>query len=241
MICHNRMLLCSLSGVACTTPDTSKSQPTVYCFAQLKQGTCLIRLKHCLDDFCPEEIRTGRKADTGPFGERGCPLCSFLIMYYLFVLALNCGDCYNAYDIVCRASSGQIVDRSCDTLGNRAVCFCLCQSLNQLVADVACIQGSGKSVRLHDLPLSLPGALDAHLHSERSPRQAAARHPASRSGFCSLAIFVASTTFVYQMHALRFPLWSGKGIATFGSAPTRDSKDSAEDAAIAASSSGFGS
>ena len=44
MICHNRMLLCSLSGVACTTPDTSKSQPTAYCFAQLKQGTCLIRL-----------------------------------------------------------------------------------------------------------------------------------------------------------------------------------------------------
>ena len=45
MICHNRMLLRSLSGVACTTPDTSKSQPTAYCFAQLKQGTCLIRLK----------------------------------------------------------------------------------------------------------------------------------------------------------------------------------------------------
>ena len=44
MICHNRMLLRSLSGVACTTPDTSKSQPTAYCFAQLKQGTCLIRL-----------------------------------------------------------------------------------------------------------------------------------------------------------------------------------------------------
>ena len=39
------MLLRSLSGVACTTPDTSKSQPTAYCFAQLKQGTCLIRLK----------------------------------------------------------------------------------------------------------------------------------------------------------------------------------------------------
>ena len=31
--------------MACTTPDTSKSQPTAYCFAQLKQGTCLIRLK----------------------------------------------------------------------------------------------------------------------------------------------------------------------------------------------------
>ena len=44
MICHNRMLLRSLSGVACTTPDTSKSQPTAYCSAQLKQGTCLIRL-----------------------------------------------------------------------------------------------------------------------------------------------------------------------------------------------------
>ena len=90
--------------------------------------------------FCPVEIRTGRKADTGPFGERGCPLCSFLIMYDLFVLALNCSDRYNAYDIVCGASTGQIVDRSCDTLGNRAVCFCLCQSLNELVTDVACIQ-----------------------------------------------------------------------------------------------------
>ena len=44
LLAHNRMLLRSLSGVACTTPDTSKSQPTAYCFAQLKQGTCLIRL-----------------------------------------------------------------------------------------------------------------------------------------------------------------------------------------------------
>ena len=46
LLAHNRMLLRSLSGVACTTPDTSKSQPTAYCFAQLKQGTCLIRLKN---------------------------------------------------------------------------------------------------------------------------------------------------------------------------------------------------
>ena len=40
-------LLRSLSGVACTTPDTSKSPPTAYCSAQLKQwvGTCLTRLK----------------------------------------------------------------------------------------------------------------------------------------------------------------------------------------------------
>ena len=45
LLAHNRMLLRSLSGVACTTPDTSKSQPTAYCFTQLKQGTCLIRLK----------------------------------------------------------------------------------------------------------------------------------------------------------------------------------------------------
>ena len=44
LLAHNRMLLRSLSGVACTTPDTSKSQPTAYCSAQLKQGTCLIRL-----------------------------------------------------------------------------------------------------------------------------------------------------------------------------------------------------
>ena len=35
-----------ITGVACTTPDTSKSQPTAYCFAQLKQGPCLIRLKN---------------------------------------------------------------------------------------------------------------------------------------------------------------------------------------------------
>ena len=45
LLAHNRMLLRSLSGVACTTPDTSKSQPAAYCFTQLKQGTCLIRLK----------------------------------------------------------------------------------------------------------------------------------------------------------------------------------------------------
>ena len=38
-------LLRSLSGVACTTPDTSKSPPTAYCFSQWKQGTYLIRLK----------------------------------------------------------------------------------------------------------------------------------------------------------------------------------------------------
>ena len=29
MICHNRILLCSLSGVACTTPDTSKKRDTL--------------------------------------------------------------------------------------------------------------------------------------------------------------------------------------------------------------------
>ena len=56
MICHNRMLLRSLSGVACTTPDTSKSQPTAYCFEQLKQATCLIRLK-CI--FMHEHNQTG--------------------------------------------------------------------------------------------------------------------------------------------------------------------------------------
>ena len=39
LLAHNRMLHYSLSGVACTTPDTSKSP--AYCFAQLKQGTCL--------------------------------------------------------------------------------------------------------------------------------------------------------------------------------------------------------
>ena len=56
LLAHNRMLLRSLSGVACTTPDTSKPQPTAYCFEQLKQATCLIRLK-CI--FMHEHNQTG--------------------------------------------------------------------------------------------------------------------------------------------------------------------------------------
>ena len=56
LLAHNRMLLRSLSGVACTTPDTSKSQPTAYCFEQLKQATCLIQLK-CI--FMHEHNQTG--------------------------------------------------------------------------------------------------------------------------------------------------------------------------------------
>ena len=44
MICHNRIAASQLIGVARTTSDTSKSQPTAYCFAQLKQETFLIQL-----------------------------------------------------------------------------------------------------------------------------------------------------------------------------------------------------
>ena len=61
LLAHNRMLLRSLSGVACTTPNTSNSQPTAYCFAQPQQGTCLIRLKTAsfrfLFFFLPFDVR----------------------------------------------------------------------------------------------------------------------------------------------------------------------------------------
>ena len=76
MICHNRMLLRSLSGVAYTTPDTSKSQPTAYCFAQLKQGTCLIRLKTAALWFCQKPAA---------FSSEYCILAAcFLIGLYLY-------------------------------------------------------------------------------------------------------------------------------------------------------------
>ena len=47
----------SLSGEACTPPDTSKSPPTAYCSSQLKQVTYLIRLKKEENKL---EIRHGR-------------------------------------------------------------------------------------------------------------------------------------------------------------------------------------
>ena len=58
----------------------------------------------------------------------------------LLSLALYSGDGNNAYDILSGASTGQIVDRFCDTLGNRAISLCLCQSLGQFVTDVSSIQ-----------------------------------------------------------------------------------------------------
>ena len=62
----------------------------------------------------------------------------------------------------------------------------------------------------------------------------------SSSGYCSFAILVASTTFVTRScFALPFVEWDS--IATFAFFPVSCSKDSAEDAAIAANSSGFGS
>ena len=198
----------------------------------------MIRLKYCLDDFCPEEIRTGRKADTGPIGEHGCPLCSFLIMYYLFVLALNCSDCYNAYDIVCGASTGQIVDRSCDTLGNRAVCFCLCQSLNELVTDVACIQVRENQ----DICMTCHfAARSLCLTYTRNDRRVKLHLTIQLKVRILLSCNLRSLyDFVYQcMLCASLVEWERN--ATFGSAPTRERKDSAEDAAIAASSSGFGS
>ena len=50
-------------------------------------------------------------------------------------------DSYYAYDIVCEASSGQIVYRHGQTLKNRAISASFCKSLNQFVTNVACFQG----------------------------------------------------------------------------------------------------
>ena len=97
---------------------------------------------------------------------------------------------------------------------------------------------SGK-IRTLALPATgLPGALEAPTlgtiaaSSWNSPSSA-------RSGFCSFAILVASTTLsTSACFALPFVEW--ESIATTGSSCTRSLKDSAEEAAIAASSSGFG-
>ena len=55
----------------------------------------------------------------------------------------------NAYDILGDAAAGKVIDRSSDTLGNRAVSLSLCKSLNELVADVAGVKvGEYKNVSL---------------------------------------------------------------------------------------------
>ena len=55
-------------------------------------------------------------------------------------LCLNCRDGNNTNDILGDAASGEVVDRSCDTLRNRAVSLCLGKTLNELVADVTCVK-----------------------------------------------------------------------------------------------------
>ena len=59
---------------------------------------------------------------------------------FVFSLALYSCDSNNTNDIVCRASSGQVVNRFCDTLCNRSVCFCFTKTLSKFVSDVSCIK-----------------------------------------------------------------------------------------------------
>ena len=54
---------------------------------------------------------------------------------FVFSLALYSCDSNNTNDIVCRASSGQIVNWFCDTLCNRSVCFCFTKTLSKFVLD----------------------------------------------------------------------------------------------------------
>ena len=61
-------------------------------------------------------------------------------MECLFVSCLYCRNRNYPNYILSEASSRQIVDGSCDTLHNGAVSFCLSESLNELVSDIACIE-----------------------------------------------------------------------------------------------------
>ena len=85
---------------------------------------------------------------------------------------------------------------------------------------------------------SLPGALEAPTLGTIAA--SSWNSPSSfRSGFCSFAILVASTTLSTSA-CFALPLVEWDSIATTGSSSTSSLKDSAEEAAIAASSSGFG-
>ena len=59
------------------------------------------------------------------------------ILPFRLALGLNGGDGDHADDVFRGAAAGQIVDRCRDTLADRSVGLCLCESLYKLVADIA--------------------------------------------------------------------------------------------------------
>ena len=60
--------------------------------------------------------------------------------YRLSHLSLYSCEGYYTNDILSGASTGKIVDRSCDTLKHRTISFCFCKSLNQLVTNVTTVK-----------------------------------------------------------------------------------------------------
>ena len=65
-------------------------------------------------------------------------------MQYLFIrlhkLCLYSRQCHYTNNIFPRASTGQIIDRLCDTLQHWTVSFCLPKTLYQLVTDIAAVE-----------------------------------------------------------------------------------------------------
>ena len=62
-----------------------------------------------------------------------------MILRLLDLLCLNGGDCDNAYHLLNAAAPGKIVYGSGETL-EEAVCVGFADTLDQLVADVACLK-----------------------------------------------------------------------------------------------------
>ena len=54
------------------------------------------------------------------------------VLFVIVSLALYCCDSYYTNDIVCGASTGQVVYRFSDTLSYRSVSFCFCKTLNKI-------------------------------------------------------------------------------------------------------------
>ena len=76
-------------------------------------------------------------------------VCKLLCADKLHRLCLDAGDGDNAYHVLSSATTGKIVHGSSHALQHGAISLCATQALDQLVADVRCIQvGEDEYVRL---------------------------------------------------------------------------------------------
>lgn len=75
-------------------------------------------------------------------------VCKLLCADKLHRLCLDAGDGDNAYHVLSSATTRKIVHGSSEALQHGAVSLCATQALDQLIADVRCIQiGEDKHVR----------------------------------------------------------------------------------------------